>query len=117
MRSGGYATQPEWSRGRSPLMIAIAAVLFLAIFGLRLVVHDPGALVANFYAVPIALVAAEYGVRAGLAAGAVAVGFVFAWVGYLLRLVALPDSASGLAVAAVIVLLAVGSFAVPLVIK
>jgi len=37
-----------------------AAVLFVAIFALRLVVHDPGALVANFYAVPIALVAAEY---------------------------------------------------------
>ena len=57
----------------------MAALLFVAIFGLRLAIHDPSALVANFYAVPIALVAAELGLRAGLAAAAVAVGFVFAW--------------------------------------
>jgi signal transduction histidine kinase len=70
---------PETPRGHSPAVLVIAALLFLAIFALRLLINDPSALVANFYAVPIALVAAEFGLRAGLAAAAVAVGFVFAW--------------------------------------
>jgi signal transduction histidine kinase len=73
--------QPPEERptGREPLVLFVAAVLFVAIFALRLLIHDPGALVANFYAVPIALVAAELGLRAGLATAAIAVGFVFAW--------------------------------------
>jgi signal transduction histidine kinase len=71
---------PEDPAPARPLaVVPIAALLFLAIFGLRLVVHDPGALVANFYTVPIALLAAEMGMRAGLAGAAVAVGLVFAW--------------------------------------
>jgi signal transduction histidine kinase len=69
----------ESSRARPRVVVAGAALLFAAIFALRLIVDDPSALVANFYAVPIALVAAELGLRAGLAAAAVAVGFVFAW--------------------------------------
>ena len=65
--------------GREPAVVLIAALLFLAIFAFRLLIHDPSALVANFYAVPIAMLAAELGLRAGLAAAAVAVGLVFAW--------------------------------------
>jgi signal transduction histidine kinase len=61
------------------VVVAAAGLLFLLTFGLRLVIHDPGALVANFYAVPIALLAAEMGLRAGLAGAGVAVGLVFAW--------------------------------------
>jgi signal transduction histidine kinase len=66
-------------RARRPAVLLVAALLFVAIFAMRLIIRDPGALVANFYAVPIALVGAELGLRAGLAAAAVAVGFVFAW--------------------------------------
>jgi signal transduction histidine kinase len=69
----------EPARRRRPVVLLVAALLFVAIFASRLLVRDPSALVANFYAVPIALVAAELGLRAGLAAAAVAVGFVFAW--------------------------------------
>jgi two-component system, NarL family, sensor histidine kinase DevS len=69
----------EGSRARPRVAIGIAALLFAAIFVLRLAVNDPSALVANFYAVPIALVAAELGLRAGLAAAGIAVGCVFAW--------------------------------------
>jgi signal transduction histidine kinase len=69
----------ESSRARPRVVVGGAALLFAAIFALRLAVDDPSALVANFYAVPIALVAAELGLRAGLAAAAVAVGLVFAW--------------------------------------
>jgi signal transduction histidine kinase len=70
---------PEAARAHSPLVLVAASALFAATFALRLVIHDPSALVANFYAVPIALVAAEFGLRAGFAAAAVAVGLVFAW--------------------------------------
>ena len=69
----------EPARPRRPAVLLVAALLFVAIFALRLIISDPGALVANFYAVPIALVAAEFGLRSGLASAAVAVGFVFAW--------------------------------------
>jgi signal transduction histidine kinase len=67
------------TEARRRVVLAIAALLFAATFALRLVIDDPSALVANFYAVPIALVAAELGLRAGFAAAALAVGFVFAW--------------------------------------
>ena len=48
-------------------------------FALRLSVDDPGALIANAYTVPIALLAMVYGVRAGLAAAAFALLLVWAW--------------------------------------
>ena len=72
-------TGPEPARRRTPVVVLAASALFAAIFALRLAINDPSALVANFYAVPIALVAAELGLRAGMAAAAVAIGFVFAW--------------------------------------
>lgn len=66
-------------RMRRSIVLALAALLFAATFAFRVAIHDPGALVGNFYAVPIALVAAELGVRAGLGAALLAVGLVFAW--------------------------------------
>jgi signal transduction histidine kinase len=64
---------------RRPAVLAAAAVLFAVTFAARLAVEDPNALIANFYTVPIALVAIELGLRAGLLAAAVAFGLVFAW--------------------------------------
>jgi signal transduction histidine kinase len=64
---------------RGALVVGAAAVLFAAVFALRMGLDDPGALVANFYAVPIALLAFEFGMRGGLAGAAVAFGLVFAW--------------------------------------
>jgi signal transduction histidine kinase len=61
------------------LAIVAAAGLFAAVFALRLAISDPGALLANLYAVPIALLAAALGLRGGLVAAAVAFGLVFAW--------------------------------------
>jgi signal transduction histidine kinase len=72
-------TVPEPARGRMRVVVLAASALFVVIFASRLAIHDPSALVANFYAVPIALVAAELGLRAGMVAAAVAVGLVFAW--------------------------------------
>jgi signal transduction histidine kinase len=60
-------------------VLAGAAVLFAAIFAARLLIDDPPALIANFYVVPVAILAIEFGVRAGVLAAAVAVGLVFAW--------------------------------------
>ena len=51
--------------------MAVAALLFAATFAARLAIDDPDALLANFYIVPIAVLAIEFGVGAGLAAAAV----------------------------------------------
>jgi signal transduction histidine kinase len=64
---------------RRRVVLGAAALLFAAIFAMRLAISDPSALVGNFYTVPIALLAAELGVRAGLAAAAAALALVFAW--------------------------------------
>ena len=71
----GGAGQPRtaWA------VVALALALFMAGFALRLSVDDPGALIANTYTVPIALLAMVYGVRAGLAAAAFALLLVWAW--------------------------------------
>jgi signal transduction histidine kinase len=72
------STEPA-SRIRPWVVVAIAFALFMGGFALRLSVDDPGALIANTYTVPIALLAMVYGVRAGLGAAAFAVLLVWAW--------------------------------------
>ena len=72
------STEPE-SRIRPWVVVAIAFALFMGGFALRLSLDDPGALVANTYTVPIALLAMVYGLRAGLAAAAFALLLVWAW--------------------------------------
>ena len=64
---------PRWA------VLAAALALFMGGFALRLSVEDPGALVANFYTVPIAMLAMVFGVRAGLAAAGFAMLLVWAW--------------------------------------
>jgi signal transduction histidine kinase len=74
------ATSPRRrSPARRAAIIALAAVLFAATFAARLAVDDPDALLANFYIVPIAVLAIEFGTRAGLIAAAVAFALVPAW--------------------------------------
>ena len=60
-------------------VLAVAAALFALTFAARLAIKDPETLIANFYVVPIALLAIEFGTRAGLLAATVALGLVFAW--------------------------------------
>ena len=67
------------SRIRPWAVVALALALFMGGFVLRLSVEDPGALIANTYTVPIALLAMVYGVRAGLVAAAFAILLVWAW--------------------------------------
>ncbi len=72
-----YDEPSPWARHFG--VLAGAAVLFAAIFAARLLINDPPALIANFYVVPVAILAIEFGTRAGVLAAAVAVGLVFAW--------------------------------------
>jgi signal transduction histidine kinase len=72
------AAEPR-SAARRAAVIAGAAVLFVVIFLARLMVDDPDALIANFYIVPIALLAIEFGARAGILAAALALGLVVLW--------------------------------------
>ena len=54
-------------------------MLFAGAFAARLAVHDPSALLANFYTVPIAVLAIEFGLRGGLAGAVVGFALVVAW--------------------------------------
>ena len=70
---------PPSSTAKRAAIIAIAALLFAATFTARVVISDPDALLANFYIIPIAVLAIEFGTRAGLLAAAVALALVPAW--------------------------------------
>jgi signal transduction histidine kinase len=72
-------TEAPSSSERRVTVIIVAVVLFAATFAARLVIKDPGALIANFYVVPIALVAIEFGTRGGVLAAVAGLGLVFAW--------------------------------------
>jgi signal transduction histidine kinase len=70
---------PPPSATKRAAIIAIAVLLFAAAFTARVVINDPDALLANFYIIPIAVLAIEFGTRAGLLAAAVALALVPAW--------------------------------------
>jgi hypothetical protein len=72
------APRPASTRKRAAI-IALAVLLFVLAFSARLAVRDPNALLANFYVVPIAVLAIEFGMRAGLIAAAVAFALIPAW--------------------------------------
>lgn len=62
-------------------MIAIAAVLFAAVFALRLLAgDDPATPVLILALVPVTLLAVELGARAGLAGSFVVLAMFIAWV-------------------------------------
>jgi two-component system, NarL family, sensor histidine kinase DevS len=72
-------TVPPPSSARRLAVLSAASVLFALTFAARLAVDDPDALLANFYVVPIVLLAIEFGTRAGVLAAVFALGLVFAW--------------------------------------
>jgi diguanylate cyclase len=65
---------------RPRVSLAVAAVLFPAIFVLRLIAPETGDGVTALYVVPVVLVAVAYGGRRGLAAAGVAFALSTAWV-------------------------------------
>lgn len=67
------------SSARRVTVLSAAAVLFACTFVARLAIRDPGALIANFYAIPVAVLAIEFGTRAGVLGAALGEGLTFAW--------------------------------------
>jgi signal transduction histidine kinase len=67
------------SAARRVGVLLVALALFAIAFAARLVISDPNALLANFYVVPIALLAIEFGTRSGLLAAAGAFALVPIW--------------------------------------
>jgi signal transduction histidine kinase len=67
------------SASRRVIVILVAGVLFALAFTARVVVDDPDALLANFYVIPIALLAIEFGVRGGVIGATVGFALVPAW--------------------------------------
>jgi signal transduction histidine kinase len=70
---------PAPSATRRAVIAVIAVLLYAAAFTARVVISDPDALLANFYIIPVAVLAIEFGTRAGLLAAAVAEALVPAW--------------------------------------
>jgi signal transduction histidine kinase len=67
------------STSRRVIVVAAAALLFGAAFSARIVINDPDALLANFYVIPIALLAIEFGVRGGVIGATIGFALVPAW--------------------------------------
>ena len=61
------------------LELAVAGILFAGVLGLRLFFGSPVDAYSMLYALPIALVATTFGLRAGTFAGLLAVGLTVLW--------------------------------------
>jgi PAS domain S-box-containing protein len=72
----------RWPMLGAPATFALALVLFLAFFALRLSDANVGDAEATLFVIPIALIALRFGVRGGLGGALFAFGLVLAW-GYL----------------------------------
>jgi signal transduction histidine kinase len=70
---------PPPSATKHAAVVAIAALLFGLAFAARIVIDDPDALLANFYIIPVAVLAIEFGTPGGLLGAAVAEALVPAW--------------------------------------
>jgi hypothetical protein len=68
-----------WFRRRPDLAVGIAAMLFVAVFALRMTSDDAVSSVNLLYTFPIALLSLAFGRRVGFAAGAAAVVLVIVW--------------------------------------
>ena len=68
-----------WFRRRPALALPVAALLYGAVFVLRVLTGDAADAYSMLYALPVALVASAYGMRAGVLAGLVAVGLIVVW--------------------------------------
>jgi Histidine kinase len=68
----------RWAE-RRPVVLAAATGLYGGVFALRATVGDAADAIGLLYVIPIALVALELGLRAGVAAAALALGLVGVW--------------------------------------
>lgn len=68
-----------WFRTQPRLTVAVAALLFLGVFLLRISAGRPEDVINLLYALPVALLALAFGRTTGILAGVLAVGLVAAW--------------------------------------
>lgn len=78
LRAAGTLRGP-WFRRHPGLALTSACVLFAAVLALRLFKGTPLDAYSMLYALPVALVAMSFGLRAGAGAGLVAVGLTVFW--------------------------------------
>jgi hypothetical protein len=76
----GAPRRHPWFRRRPALAVAVAGFLFAAVLALRLATTDPADAYSLLFAFPVALIAISFGVRGGVAAGAVAILLIAFWV-------------------------------------
>ena len=69
-----------WFWLRPALAVTVSALLFVGIIVLRWSVGDADDAISMLYVLPVALLALSFGLRAGLGAGAFAVGLLVLWV-------------------------------------
>lgn len=78
-RSADFPQEP-WFRRHPAAVLAVAGVLFGAVWLVRLLDNDAVDASTLLFTLPVALVAVAFGLRSGLAAGSLAVLMVVVWV-------------------------------------
>lgn len=73
------APRDPWFRAHPGLALAVAGALYAAVLTLRLLDGTAGDAYSLLYALPVALLATTFGLRAGTLAGLVAVGLTVLW--------------------------------------
>lgn len=68
-----------WPKRRRRDAVVVAAVLFLAVYVLRLVIDSPADATSVLYTVPIALLAVAFGVPGGLIGAAIGIALFAQW--------------------------------------
>ncbi|MFG1813502.1 hypothetical protein ACGFIF_07050 [Kribbella sp. NPDC049174] len=74
------SAREPWFRQRPIIALGVAVVLYASVLSLRLLAGGAVDAYSLLYVFPVALVAVTFGLRAGLAAGLVAVGLTLVWV-------------------------------------
>ncbi len=76
----GSSPRGPWFRQHPALALSVAGALFAAVLMLRLLAGSPMDAYSMLYALPVALLASAFGLRAGAVAGIGAVGLIVLWV-------------------------------------
>ena len=77
--TGAFAGEP-WFRRRPRLALTIIAALYVAVLTTRLLTDTPTDAFSMLYVLPVALAAAAFGQRVGVAASLLAVALIGTWV-------------------------------------
>lgn len=79
MPAFGSVQLGPWFRRHPTSAVTVAGVLFAGILVLRLVAGSPSDAFSMLYALPVALLASAFGLRAGTLAGLLGIGLIVVW--------------------------------------